>query len=55
VDRCEVEISQVHVAERQYVDRENIFAFVDMNFEKLRSKIPVVPLTPGHRVRGIIR
>ena len=35
VNRFEVEISQVHVPERQYVCRENVLAFAEMNFEQL--------------------
>src|SRR5258708_3863543 len=54
VNRFEVEISQVHVSVRDYVHGENIFPFTERNFEKLRSQIPMVPLTPGERVCGII-
>jgi len=46
----EIEISQVHAAVRQYVHGKNIFPFAQMNFEKLRGQIPVVPLPPGYRV-----
>src|SRR5690348_13534195 len=53
VNWFEVEISQIHVAVRQYVNRENIFPFVETDFEKLRRQIPVVPLTPSNRVCGI--
>jgi hypothetical protein len=53
-DLFEVEISQVHITVRQYVHGENISPFVETNLEKLRSQIPVVPLTPGQRVCGII-
>jgi hypothetical protein len=55
VDLFEVEISQIHVAIRQYVYGENVLAFAERNCEKLRSQIPVVPLTPGHRICRIIR
>jgi hypothetical protein len=51
----EVEIRQIHVPERQYVDGENILAFAEINFEQLRGQIPMVPLTPRQRVCGIIR
>jgi hypothetical protein len=54
VDWFEIEISQIHVAVRQDVYGENIFPFAEPNSEKLRSQIPVVPLTPGQRVRRII-
>ena len=54
VDRFEVEICQVHVPQRQDVYGEDVFPFVEMNFEKLRSQIPVVPLAPRQRVRGIV-
>jgi hypothetical protein len=50
VDTFEVEISQIHITERQYVYGENVLAFAEADFEKLWSQIPVVPLTPGHRV-----
>jgi len=53
-DRFEVEISQVHVSVRQYVHGENIFPFAQVDFEKLRSQIPMVPLTPGNGVCRII-
>src|SRR6185436_800934 len=53
-DLLEVEISQIHVAVRQYVDGENIFPFAETNLEELLSQIPVVPLAPGHGVRRII-
>jgi len=48
-------ISEIHVAGRHYVNREKIFAFVEMNFEKLSRQIPVVPLTPDQRVCRIVR
>ena len=48
----EVEISQIHVSLGQYVYGENIFPFAQTDFEKLRSQIPVVPLTPGHGSAG---
>jgi hypothetical protein len=51
----EVEISQIHVALRQYVYGENVLAFAEMNFEKLRSHVPVVPLTPVQRICWVIR
>ena len=47
MDGFEVEISQIHVAVRHYVYGENIFPFAQTDFEKLRSEIPMVPLTPG--------
>jgi hypothetical protein len=50
----EVEISEVHVATGQYVYGENVFPFVEAHLEKLRCQIPVVPLTPGQRISGII-
>src|SRR5258708_30618186 len=46
VDLFEVEISQIHVAIRQYVYGENVFPSAETNFEKLRRQIPMVPLTP---------
>ena len=55
LDLFEVEISQIHVAVRQYVYGENVLAFTEMNFEKLRSQVPVVPLTPGQRICRVIR
>jgi hypothetical protein len=54
VERFEVEIGEVHVPQRQYVYGENILSFAEMNFEELRSQIPVVPLTPSQRVCGIV-
>jgi hypothetical protein len=54
VNPFEVEISQIHVSVRQYVYGENIFPFAQTDFEKLRSQIPMVPLTPGKRVCRII-
>lgn len=54
LDRFEVEISKIHVSVRQYMYREDILALAQMHFEKLRSQIPVVPLTPGKRVCLII-
>src|SRR5580658_8654713 len=54
VDRFEVEISQIHVSVRQYVYGENVPPFAEMNFEELRSQIPMVPLTPRKRVCWII-
>src|SRR5258707_6501865 len=54
-DRFEVEISQIHVALRQYVYGENVLAFAERNLEKLRSQVPVVPLTPGQRICRVIR
>ena len=54
VDLFEVEISQIHVPASQYVYSENIFPFAEMNFEELRSQIPVVPLTPGQGICRII-
>src|SRR5580692_588094 len=33
---------------------ENVFPFLEANLEKLRRRIPVVPLTPGERVCGFI-
>jgi hypothetical protein len=53
-DPFEVEIGEIHVSVRQYVDGENIFSFAETDFEKLRSQIPMVPLTPGKRVCRII-
>src|ERR1700683_183831 len=53
-DWLEVEISQIHVAVRHYMHRENIFPFAQADFEKLRSQIPMVPLAPGKRVGRII-
>src|SRR5258705_4222938 len=53
-DLLEVEISQIHVAVRQYVDGENIFPFAETNLEELLSQIPVMPLSPRHRVCRII-
>jgi len=55
VGLLEVEVSEVHVAVRQYVYGENVLAFAERNFEKLRRQIPVVPLTPAQRVCRIIR
>jgi len=52
--RFEVEISEIHVSLCQYVHSENIFPFAQADFEKLRSQIPMVPLTPGKRVCWII-
>ena len=54
VDWFEVEIGEIHVAERQYVYGEDVFAFVEMEFEKLGRQVPVVPLTPGQGVGGIV-
>ena len=53
-DPFEVEIGEIHVSVRQYVDGENIFSFAETDFEKLRSQIPMVPLTPGQWVCRII-
>jgi len=50
VNPFEVEIGQIHVAVRNDVYGENIFSFVEADFEKLRSQIPMVPLTSGKRV-----
>jgi hypothetical protein len=50
VDGFKVEIGQIHVPVRHYVYGKNVFAFVEMNLEKLPRQIPVVPLTPGQRV-----
>ena len=50
MDLLEVEVSEVHVAAGQYVYGENVFPFVEVNLEKVRRQIPVVPLTPGPRV-----
>jgi len=47
VDRLEIEICQIHVAECQNAYRENILAFVEVNSKKFWSQIPMVPLTPG--------
>src|SRR5579864_885284 len=54
VDFFEVEIGKIHVAERQYVDGEDILPFAQTDFEKLRSQVPMVPLTPSQRVCRII-
>ena len=54
VDLFEIEIGQVHVTVRQYVHGENISPFVEANLEKLRSQIPVVPLTLGQRIGRVI-
>jgi hypothetical protein len=35
VGLLEVEVSEVHVAVRQYVDGENVLPFVEANLEKL--------------------
>ena len=55
VDRFEVEISQIHVTVRQYVYGEIVLPLAERNFEKLRSQIPVVPLTPGQRICRVMR
>lgn len=54
MDLFEVEISQIHVAVRQDVNGKDILPFNESNFEKLRSQVPVVPLTPSQWFRGII-
>lgn len=50
VNLLEIEIGEVHITVRQDVHGENISPFVETNLEKLRSQIPVVPLTPGQRI-----
>jgi hypothetical protein len=50
VDGFKVEIGRIHVPVRHYVYGKNVFAFGEMNLEKLSRQIPVAPLTPGQRV-----
>jgi hypothetical protein len=50
----EIKIGQVHVPVRYNVHGENILALSEANLEQLRGQIPVVPLTPGQRIRRII-
>jgi hypothetical protein len=54
MDWLKVEISEIHVAIRDYVYGEDIFSFAQTDFEKLWRQIPMVPLTPGKRVGRII-
>ena len=54
VNRSEVEISEIHVAERPYMYGQNVLSFAQINFEKLGRQIPVVPLAPSQRVCRVI-
>ena len=54
-DPFQIEICQIHVSVRQYVHGEDIFPSAQMDFEELRSQIPMVPLTPGKRVCRVTR
>src|SRR5580658_7781255 len=51
--RFEFEIRQIHVSIGQDVDCENILSLSKRNLEKLRSQVPMVPLTPGDWVCGV--
>lgn len=53
-DLFEIKIREIHVPVCHDVHGENILSFAEAKLEKLRCKIPVVPLTPGHGVRGVV-
>ena len=52
-DEFEIEIPQIHLTVGKDVHSEEIFAFVEMEFDELRGEIPVVPLTPGDGIGRI--
>jgi hypothetical protein len=54
LDFLEVENGQVHLAFRDDVDGENGFAGGKMKCREGRSDVPMVPLTPGHRIGCVI-